>query len=449
MTTPKYAIRNLQSAIEAIQRHWQLKSLRPLQHEALECHLMSCDSLVVMPTGAGKSLCYQAPPVLFKSTVVVITPLIALMTDQVIALAHREIPAACLNSMQQDWDQAAIGRRFVAGDLRLLYVAPERFVSPKMLAMILQAEVVDSIVVDEAHCISQWGHDFRPDYAKLGAAIAAIRQQRPAISVHAYTATATPQVREEIVESLNLRPPSAVSYQRSAVPKSAIHNPQSPVVLIGDFDRPNLFLGVIRRTAIDDQLLTFVRNHRGDSGIIYCPRRVETERIARLLTEASIKAVAYHAGLGGATRRAAQAGFMAGRYDVMVATIAFGMGIDIPDIRYVLHAMMPSSLETYHQEIGRAGRDGRPAECVIFHHPSDYGVWQTLLEETGSIEGIRVGDEDPLASKIASLMEMHHYCRADIGCRHFELLLHFGQAGDLNVNCGACDICVPLGATHA
>ncbi len=403
-----------------IRELWGIESFRPLQREAIEANLAGRDSLVVMPTGGGKSLCYQAPAVYGdRGVTVVVSPLIALMKDQVDALNARGISAESLNSSQHVHDQADIESRMTPPHgLHLVYVSPERMLSPAFLALLSRCRI-GAFVIDEAHCISQWGHDFRPAYAKLGD----LRKLFPTVPMHAFTATATPRVQQEIIEQLALR---------------------NPVALIGDFDRPNLFLSVERRTHLDGQLLEFMRLHSGQDGIIYCPTRVETEQIARFINCQHIDARAYHAGLDDDTRRSVQEWFTNPRAEferVVVATIAFGMGIDKPDVRWIVHTMMPASLEQFHQEIGRAGRDGDRADCVIFWHDNDYGTWEErFLTSAGQVEA-------EVGHKLNLLRDAYEYCTGGV-CRHRALVEHFGQAWQ-NVPagctsdglCNACDVC--------
>jgi len=408
---------------DAIAELWGISDFRPLQREAIEADLAGRDSLVVMPTGGGKSLCFQGPAMTSHrlGMTVVVSPLISLMKDQVDALEQRGISAAFLNSQQLPHQQAEIVQRAKFGDLRLLYVAPERLDTPGFLAMLKRLPVA-TFVIDEAHCISQWGHDFRPAYLQL----ANLRKLFPRVPIHAFTATATPPVRAEIAERLGLR---------------------HPVVLVGDFDRPNLFLRVERRTDIDKQLPDYIWERPADPGIVYCATRAETEFLARRLRARHISAVAYHAGMDPGRRSRVQCGFMSGDCKVVVATIAFGMGIDKPDVRYVVHTSMPSSIEVYHQEIGRAGRDGKPAECVILWDPSDRDRWFSRfeLDESACMETlVEKRHHGPQESKYIAVNLMADYCEADEGthCRHRHLVEHFDQRFGVD-DCGACDICVP------
>ncbi len=418
----------------------------PLQAEAIDAALQSRDLLAVMPTGGGKSLCYQLPAVVTAGVTIVITPLIALMQDQVDSLRRRHQPAACVNCTQHPRVVADLYRAAAAGELRLLYVSPERCDDPAFLAMLSKARL-SAFVVDEAHCISQWGHDFRPAYARLGQ----LRVLFPRVPMLAFTATATPEVREEIVRLLGMR---------------------DPVILVGDFDRPNLTLRVIARYTADPdhqlgvcirvlQSVYSVPPASSVDGIVYCSTRAETERLAALLTASTIPARAYHAGLNDHLRREVQEWFLFPRgpidnrqssianSKVVVATIAFGMGINKPDVRFVVHASMPSSLETYHQEIGRAGRDGNPAECILFYSTRDLYAWIDRFDADASSQSV-------YDSRRGAVQHVDNYCvNSDLLgiCRHRWLTGHFSQpyspptVGDgLHVPCGdpcgACDVCL-------
>jgi len=403
---------------EVLARHWNLTAtqLRPLQSDAIAAQVNRQDSLVVLPTGGGKSLCYQAPAMMDDAgPTLVISPLISLMKDQVDQCQQRGIPAAFLNSSQHAHQQESVERNAIEGKLRLLYVAPERIDSPAFLAFLAGLKP-STIVVDEAHCISQWGHDFRPSYAWLGQ----LRTLFPRASIHAYTATATEPTREEIVRLLGLR---------------------DPVILIGEFDRPNLFLRVERRTDIHSQIVGYVEERADQSGIIYCIRRAETELLADMLGEAKVPAAAYHAGLDAQTRTERQEAFMAGECHVVVATVAFGMGIDKSDIRYVMHAAMPQSMEHYHQQIGRAGRDGEPADCPLLWSPADFDLWEDLLyteQELLESPWSAYQQDDP---KLARLFSVDDYCREDRDiCRHQQLVDYFAP-GRGPQNCRNCDVC--------
>jgi ATP-dependent DNA helicase RecQ len=324
---------------EILSRWWGFETLRPLQADAIRAALAGRDSLVVMPTGGGKSLCYQLPPLVSETTDVVVSPLVALMKDQVDALEAIGYPAAAIHSGLSADERRQIRDRLAAGELRLLFTAPERLVNSGLLDLLAQVGV-KRFAIDEAHCISQWGHDFRPEYRQL----ALLRERFPSASIHAFTATATPRVRDDIVNQLQLR---------------------EPEVLVGIFDRPNLVYRVVPRTDRMAQTLQVLGRHAGEASIVYCISRKETERLAARLAAEGILARPYHAGLDTKERHKTQEAFSRETIDVVVATVAFGMGIDRSDVRLVLHTSLPKSLEAYQQETGRAGRDGLAAECVL------------------------------------------------------------------------------------
>ncbi len=387
---------------ETVRRVWGYDRLLPLQAEAIAAILDGRDSMVVLPTGGGKSLCYQAPAAHLQRLAVVVSPLIALMKDQVDGLREAGVPAAFLNSSQTQAERAEVRRGLGAGRYQLLYVAPERLVMEGFAEWLARAKPA-YIAVDEAHCISQWGHDFRPEYRQLSV----LREAFPGVAVHAYTATATPKVRADIIAELKLR---------------------DPLVLVGAFDRPNLVYRVCPRTDRLAQVLVTIARHRGHAGIIYCIRRADVDELTAALTRRGLKALRYHAGLAGDERRANQEAFINERADIVVATVAFGMGIDRSDVRYVIHAGMPKSLEHYQQEAGRAGRDGLAAECLLLHSGADYGLWKSVL-----------GDPPPPGA-LRKLGEMYAFCQ-DAVCRHRALVTYFGQPYPAP-SCGACDVCL-------
>ena len=397
--------------LELINKHWGYSSLRPLQQEAMLAALSSRDSLVVMPTGGGKSLCYQAPALLGDGVTVVVSPLISLMKDQVDGLRECGVAAAQMNSSQSSEDNRAVEREIFAKRLQVLFVSPERLAMSGFRDMLRRAGV-KTFAIDEAHCISHWGHDFRPEYRQLRA----IREDLPEASMHAYTATATPEVRRDIVLQLGLR---------------------EPVVLVGDFDRPNLTYRVLPRQDEAKQVLDVIERHRGEAGIIYCTRRKDVDSLAEKLRRRGHDVVAYHAGLLPEERRAAQEKFSNEQCDLVVATVAFGMGIDRSNVRFVLHTAMPKSIEHYQQESGRAGRDGLEAECVLLYSGADLMLWRSmLLNETS--------DAAHAESMLKHLNDMDRYC-SGAKCRHRALVEYFGQSFASD-DCRACDIC--LGETE-
>ncbi len=389
-----------------VERYWGYRTFRPLQREAMTAAVERRDSLVVLPTGGGKSLCYQAPALLNDRPTVVVSPLIALMKDQVDALLARDIHSAFYNSSLEAADRKRVIDGVAAGAFKLIFVAPERFAGDAFLDL-LATSGVGAFAIDEAHCISHWGHDFRSDYRRLGL----LKRRFGDASVHAFTATATPRVREDIAAQLGL---------------------VDPVVLVGDFFRPNLTYRVFRRGRGFTDVVDAVRDRPGKAGIVYCIRRADVDELSTTLQVEGIKAVGYHAGMTDEERTEAQDAFAAGKTDVVVATVAFGMGIDRADIRYVLHAAMPKSIEHYQQETGRAGRDGEPAECILFYTGGDFGLWQTIMD-SGEATGPHRDEQ------MARLSEMYRFCTG-ASCRHAKLVRYFGQDWDRG-NCGACDFC--------
>ena len=348
------------SLTETLRRVWGFSEFLPLQREAMDAVLAQRDSLLVLPTGGGKSLCFQAPALLREGLAVVVSPLIALMKDQVDGLVSQGVSAAYYNSSLDAAARRAVEDALEAGELKLLYVAPERLAGGASDGFLdrLERAGVAFFAVDEAHCISQWGHAFRPEYRLLGG----LRERFPRASVHAFTATATPRVRRDIVEQLRLR---------------------EAAVLVGSFDRPNLVYRVFPRSDLAARLRTVLARHAGEGGIVYCNSRKQVESLAAKISGWGYRAVAYHAGFDSETRSARQEAFTREEVDVVVATVAFGMGIDRSNVRFVVHAGAPRSIEHYQQETGRAGRDGLPAECVLFYSPADFALWRRLLESGG------------------------------------------------------------------
>jgi ATP-dependent DNA helicase RecQ len=400
---------------ETIARYWGYTTFRPLQREAMDAVVAGRDCLVVISTGGGKSLCFQAPALVRPGLALVVSPLISLMKDQVDTLVGNGVPAGLYNSSLAGDEKAAVVAGLRQGRYRLLYVSPERLVgegSEGFLALLASCGV-SFVAVDEAHCISQWGHDFRPEYRQLGR----LRQLLPGISLHAYTATATARVRRDIVSQLGL---------------------DDPLEFVGSFDRPNLLYRVLPRAALKRQLLDVLDRHRREPGIIYCTSRREVDALAGWLTGLGTPALPYHAGLSDVERSRNQDAFLSERVDVIVATVAFGMGIDRSNVRFVVHAGAPRSLEHYQQESGRAGRDGLEAECVLISSAADFMRWRLMLEQSGELSDAARG----------LLRHMERYATG-VGCRHRHLAEYFGddqpagKTGPEKKNgCASCDFCL-------
>ena len=401
---------NSEQILQTVRRTWGYSSLRPLQSEAIEAAVQRRDSLVVLPTGGGKSLCYQVPPLVADRTDVVVSPLISLMKDQVDGLVAAGYPAAALHSGLSPQQRQDVRRGLNEGRYRLVFVAPERLVTEGFLSWAQRAGV-QSFAIDEAHCISHWGHDFRPEYRQLSV----LHERLGSVSLHAFTATATPRVRQDILEQLGL---------------------VDPVVLVGTFDRPNLLFRVLPRIDVQQQTLDVLGRHPREAAIVYCISRKDTETMAAWLLGHGIRAAHYHAGLEPAARRDTQEAFAREDLDVVVATVAFGMGIDRSNVRCVIHAAMPKSIEHYQQEAGRAGRDGLEAECVLLYSAADFIRWKSLLERRARDAA---QEPDAIEPQVRLLNQMARFCSAAI-CRHRALANYFGQeyAGD---SCGACDVC--------
>ena len=394
-----------------VQKHWGYGSFRPLQEDAMRAVLDGRDSLLVLPTGGGKSLCYQAPAVLRGGTTVVISPLIALMKDQVDGLQACGVPAIQLDSSLTPGERANYIQEVRDGAVRLLFVSPERLMMPEFQSLCREANV-KTFAIDGAHCISHWGHDFRPEYRQMSR----IKELFPGASVHGYTATATEQVRLDICKQLALT---------------------DPLVLVGNFDRPNLTYRVLRRTDPDKQVREVLDRHAGEAGIIYCLSRKDVDETNARLQQLGYKSLPYHAGKDGAERTRVQEAFLNEECDLIIATVAFGMGIDRSNIRFVVHLAMPKSIEHYQQETGRAGRDGLEAECVLLHSGKDVLTWRFILEKSAQEKSVAA---DFLPNAYKHIEDMDNYSRSAI-CRHRALVQYFGQTYAEEM-CGACDLCL-------
>ncbi len=385
-------------------------AFRPGQEEVIAAILEGTGVLTVMPTGSGKSLCYQVPALVRGGLTLVVSPLVALMEDQVAALRLDGVAAETINSSRERETNVAAWRRVAAGEVRLLYISPERLMTERMLAALGRLPLA-LVAVDEAHCISRWGPSFRPDYE----ALSRLPEAFPGVPLAAFTATADAATRKDIVAKL---------FRGRAC------------VLVSGFDRPNIRLSVAARRDGTRQLLDFVQARPGQSGIVYCLSRRKTEETAALLAKNGLKALPYHAGLESAERAANQDIFMTEPGVVMVATIAFGMGIDKPDVRYVFHADLPGNMEAYYQELGRAGRDGQPAEAFMLYGLADIRQRRLFIQQDG-------GDEDHRRREHKRLDALIAYCEAP-QCRRKALLAYFGEdgLGDGAAACGNCDICL-------
>lgn len=386
-----------------LKKFFGYNTFRPLQADVIQRILRKEDSLVLMPTGGGKSICFQLPAIYLPGTAIVVSPLIALMKDQVGGLIANGIPAFALNSSMPEEEQQRIKQHCMQGKVKLLYISPERLRGE--LDWLLPRLDISLIAIDEAHCVSHWGHDFRPEYTQL----AVLKERFPHVPIVALTATADKITRSDIVEQLQLR---------------------DPQTFISSFDRPNLSLTVRRGLNKKEKtaaITHFIRAHRNQSGIIYCMKRSDTEELAETLSIYGIKAIAYHAGMKPERREEAQDDFIKDRVDVVCATIAFGMGIDKSNVRWVIHFNMPGSIENYYQEIGRAGRDGMKSDTLLFYTMADLIVLRRFAEESGQSE-----------VNLEKLNRMQRYCEADI-CRRRILLSYFSE--ETNENCGNCDVC--------
>ena len=395
----------LTQAEKVLRDVWGYDAFRPLQENSIRCVLDRRDSLTVLPTGGGKSLCFQVPALCVDGMAVVVSPLISLMKDQVDALQACGVSAAFVNSSQTNDEKRAVAEQMRAGTLKLLYVAPERLLTDRMIDFLRQTRV-SFFAIDEAHCISNWGHDFRPEYRGLRV----LKDHFPESSIHAFTATASGPVREDIVAQLGL---------------------DQAAVLVGDFDRPNLVYRMLRANNRMQQVVEIVSRHRGESCIVYCISRKEVERTAEVLKQMGFSALPYHAGLDDVQRKINQDAFIKEQCDVIVATVAFGMGIDKSNVRCVIHAGMPKSIEHYQQESGRAGRDGLESECVLLYSGADFMTWKKIMESD---------NQAAYEGAVKSLNAMNKLCTSTV-CRHRAIVQYFGQSYTQQT-CEACDVCL-------
>ena len=390
----------------ALKHYFGFDDFRPFQREIIDAVMRGEDVLALLPTGGGKSLCYQLPALVSEGLTIVVSPLIALMKDQVDALDAAGIPGTYLNSTLSTDEVRQRLRRVESGEIKLLYIAPERLLTSNGLEHLAQWDIA-RFAIDEAHCISEWGHDFRPEYRRL----AELRELYPGVPMIAMTATATARVRKEIVHNLHLR---------------------TPREFVAGFNRPNLTYTVIEKHKPNDQVLRYIRERGEESGIIYCASRKATEAVAEFLRTSGIPAAAYHAGMENRERSSTQEAFLRDRVRVICATTAFGMGVNKPNVRFVIHHDLPKSIEGYYQETGRAGRDGLPSSCLLLFSRGDFAKQARLLEEKP--EGHERMHAFDALSRMVSYAE-------GVTCRRQDLLAYFGEvAGDQS--CHGCDNCL-------
>ena len=396
----------LEEAQAVLRKYYGYKGFKPIQQKAIASILNGEDTFVVMPTGGGKSLCYQVPALMLDGLTLVISPLISLMKDQVDQLVRLGICAACMNSMLDGEQYQQLRRQIQAGQIQILYIAPERLRSGDFLSL-LRRQKISLVAVDEAHCVSQWGHDFRPSYHEISRFIRSL-PVRPVVA--AFTATATAETRSDIIQQLELIRPNI--YRAS-------------------FNRANLILAVERDGKRKEALLQFVETHKGQSGIIYCNTRKEVDKVWDMLRRAGIPVLRYHGGMEDWERNENQEKFLQEQIDLIVATNAFGMGINKADVRYVVNYNLPKNIESYYQEIGRAGRDGLPSLCVLFFSYADVHVNRYLLEQSGK-------SEDRLAIELEKLDAMVQYATTK-RCLRQQILQYFGEKAA--EHCQGCSNC--------
>lgn len=389
-----------------LKKYFSYDSFRKNQKEIVQSVLDKKDTFVLMPTGGGKSICYQLPAIKMEGITLVISPLIALMKDQVDNLKSNNVPAEYINSTLSYMEIMAIQMRITMKEIKLLYVSPERLSQENFLNFLKSIDI-SLIAIDEAHCISEWGHDFRPEYRNLKN----LRQNFPETPIIALTATATEKVKEDIVNQIGLK---------------------NINTFVSSFNRENLSIKVLKKKDTFEKILRILKEHKNEPTIIYCYSRKETEKIAIDLNEKGYKAIFYHAGLDYRVRKKNQELFISNKANIIVATIAFGMGIDKPDVRLVIHHTFPKTLEGYYQEIGRAGRDGKPSECILFYTFADERKHNFFIDQ--------IIDPELKQRERAKLKQVMNYAETRI-CRKKYLLKYFGEEFK-ETNCGSCDNCI-------